>query len=254
MEKDEILKILQREFNSRISLQEKRKNIYQIILPIYSEDGDMIDIFIDLNNENKIIVSDFAKTLMKLSYSYEIDTSNKEKIFHKILSQNFVKYDNGKIYVETGIEDLYSSVMQLSQVIAKVSNMKLYKREVIRSLFFEMLTEFIDTELKKYEPVKEFFPLEGHEEYKVDFCFNHRARPVYLFGVPDSAHARLATISCLNFQKEKLNFKSAIVLESLDILSKKDQMRLMSASDKEFPSLDDFKENAIKYLERELIN
>lgn len=248
-----ILESLRKEFNDRIYFKEKRKNIYQLIIPIYHEDGDMIDIYIQPLENGIVKVCDFGKTLMHLSYSFEIDIPNKEKIYNQILSQNHVENSEGNLYIDTNINNLYGSVMQLTQVIAKISNMSLYKREVIKSLFFELLTEFVTIKLQKYQPIPDYYPIEGHEEYKVDFCFNHSPRPIFLFGVPDSAHARLTTISCLKCQTEKIVFRSVAILESLDCLGKKDQARLMSASDKEYPSLDDFQENASKYIERELI-
>jgi hypothetical protein len=255
MNTTEILDSLRQQFNNRVAFREKRKNIYQLVVPLFHEDGDMVDIFIELSSNGKktVRVSDFGKTLMRLSYSFEIDTPNKERIYRLILSENHVEEDNGKLYVVSSRDELFNSVMQLYQVIAKVSNMRLYKREVIRSLFFEMLTDFIMTKLQKYNPVPDYYPIEGHEEYKVDFCFNHRRRPVYVFGISDSAHARLATISVLKFMNENIPFKSTMVLEDLDVLGRKDQARLMSAADKEFPSLDDFQENAEKFLERELL-
>ena len=255
MNATELLTSLREEFNNRITFKERRDNIFQVLAPLYHEDGDMVDMYIQVpeNGTNSVRVCDFGKTLMHLSYSFEIDTPNKEKIFRQILSQNHINEENGNLFVDAPKEKLYSAVMNLSQVIAKVSNMRMYKREVIKSLFFELLTEFINTNLQKYEPIQDYYPIEGHEEYKVDFFFNHRPRPIFLFGVPDSAHSRLATISCLKFQTENIPFKSTIVLESLDVLSQKDQSRLMSASDKEFPSLEDFQENAMKFLERELV-
>jgi len=251
MNLENILNTLKEDFNNRVTLKKRKEGVYQLFAPIFHEDGDMLDIFLTANGNGKIRISDMAMTLMRLTYSFEIDTINKERIYKLILTQNHVNENDGKIYLDVNEEDLYSGIVQLSQVIAKVSNMRLYKREVIRSLFMELLSEYIMTELKDFEPKPDFYPIEGHEEYKVDFCFNHRPKPIYLFGVPDSAHSRLATISCLKFQNENYKFRSIAVLEDIDLLGKKDQARLMSASDKEFPSLDDFKENARKFLERE---
>jgi hypothetical protein len=253
MDSQTALQHLRDGFKNRISFRERRKNIYQLIAPLYHEDGDMVDLYVEVpeNGSNWIRVSDFGKTLMRLSYSFEIDTPNKEKIYRQIVSQNHVSEANGTLYIEVSPDDLYAGTLQLYQVIAKISNMKLYRREVIRSLFFELLTEFVMTKLPRFRPQQDYYPIPGHEEYKVDFCFNGRPKPIFVFGVSDASHARLATISCLKFQTENIPFRSAIVLESLDVMGRKDQARLMSAADKEFPSLGDFQENAEKYLERE---
>jgi hypothetical protein len=194
---------------------------------------------------------DSGLTLMRLSYSFDIDTPNKEKIFNKILKEYGVQNENDNLFIETTSDTFYPALMQFAQTISKIINMRLYRREVIHSLFFEILDEFIMSKLQKYNPQKKFYPIPDHEEYEVDYCFNHRKRPIYLFGVNNSANSRLATISCQKFINEKLNFSSLIILENLDVIGKKDQARLMSAADKQFPSLEDFQKHAEEYIERE---
>lgn len=250
----EIINTLKSQFNDFVDLRVKREGIFQLIAPIYHSDGDMMDIFIEPKENYKVRISDFGLTLMRLSYSFDIDTPNKEKIFNKILAENSVNIQDGILYLDVDINYLYSGIMQFAQTVSKITNMRLYKREVIHSLFFELLDEFITTKLSKYNPIKKYYPIEDHEEYEVDYCFNSRKRPIFLFGVNNVANARLATICCQKFIAEKINFKSLIVLENLDVIGKKDQARLMSAADKQFPSLDDFQKHALEYFEREFEN
>lgn len=243
---------LKEQFNNFFYLKEKRENILQVFAPLYHADGDMMDIFLTEIPESKLIrISDYGLTLMRLSYSFDIDTPNKEKIFNKILAENSILNENGNLFIDVKPEYIYHGLMQFAQAVSKITNMRLYKREVIHSLFFEMLEEYVMTNLQKYNPQKKFYPIPDREEYEVDYCFNHRRRPIYLFGVNNSANARLATISCQKFIAEKLNFSSLIILENLDVIGKKDQARLMSAADKQFPSLEDFQKHAEEYIERE---
>lgn len=243
---------LKEQFNNFFYLKEKREHIFQVFAPLYHADGDMMDIFLTEIPERELVrICDYGLTLMRLSYSFDVDTPNKEKIFNKILSENSIQNENGNLFIDVKPEYIYHGLMQFAQAVSKITNMRLYKREVIHSLFFEMLEEFIMTKLQKYNPQKKFYPLPGHEEYEVDYCFNNRRRPIYLFGVNNSANARLATISCQKFIAEKLNFSSLIILENLEVIGKKDQARLMSAADKQFPTLEDFKEHAEEYFERE---
>jgi hypothetical protein len=244
---------LKRQFNNFFELKEKRPDIFQIIAPIYHSDGDMLDLFIDstFNDTNKIRFCDFGMTLMRLSYTYDVDTPNKVKILNKILEESRIQNENGKLFIDAEKENAYPVLMQFAQTISKIANMRLFKREVIQSMFFEMLEEFIMTKLQKYKPQPKYYPIAEHDEYEVDYCFNGRPRPVYLFGVNNSSNARLATISCQRFIAEKIKFSSLVILESLDVLGKKDQARLMSAADKQYPALDEFKEHAEEYFERE---
>ncbi|MBI3195382.1 MAG: DUF1828 domain-containing protein [Ignavibacteriae bacterium] len=252
MSKEELLEQLSNQFRRRIEIIEKRAGIYQLLIPVYHEDGDMIELFVDSGkSENGTIrLCDFGMGVMRLSYSYDIDTENKEKIFHKILSENGLQEENGNVYLDTSLELLYPSVLQFSQGIAKVCSMRFFKREVIESLFYEMLDEFIMEKLVKYRPTKTVLPIEARDDLEVDYQFQPNGKPLYLFGVKDPAKARIATISCLEFQRASLTFESMIVHEDSEKLPRKDRKRLTSACDKQFPSLDDFKQNAEQYLER----
>jgi len=244
-----IIQHIKHQFNNRVDLYEKRRGIFQLIAPFYHEDGDMFDIFIE-EKDDKIIISDYGMTLMRLSYEYEIDTPNKEKIFSKIISENLAKEINGKIFIESTQENIYQSILQFSQAIAKVSNMRLYKREVIKSLFYEMLDEFIMTDLQQFKPESNLYPLQSRDDLEVDYLFSVSNKPLYLFGVKDNTKARLAVISCLEFQKANLSFESIVVHEDFEALSKKDRSRITSAGDKQFVCLDDFKSRGSSYISR----
>lgn len=247
------LDILRPQFTSRIELRTKRPGIDQLIAPLYHEDGDMMDIYLEeKKNNNTIRISDYGMTLMRLSYSFELDTPNKERIFRKILEENQVNEYNGTLYIDSKPESLYPAIMQLAQVIAKVSNMRHYKREVIQSLFYEILDEIVETQLQKYNPKPNFLPLPSRDDLEVDYLFNIKPSPIFLFGVKDTSKARLTTICILQFRLEKLKFKGFVVHEDFESLTRKDRVRITSSADKQFPSLDDFRENANEFFDREV--
>ena len=86
----------------------------------------------------------------------------------------------------------------------------------------------------------------------MDWGFLPNGVPLYLFALKDANRARLATISCLEFQRHNLKFKSIAVHEDIDKLGRKDRNRLTNACDKQFTSLEEFKQNALSYLAREI--
>lgn len=250
MEINEITNQLKDQFNGRIRVSEKRPGIYQLFLPFYHEDGDMIEIFLEKGNGSWKI-SDYAMAIMRLSYSYEVDTQNKEKIFQKIIAENGLKEEEGNIFINAQDEQLYPAILQFITGVTKVSSMKYFKREVIESLFFEQLEEHIFAELQEYKPERKVIPIKDRDDLEVDYAFHPNGYPIYLFGVKDVAKARLAALSCLEFQKNQQKFRSYIVHEDFEKLPKKDRARLTSACDKQFISLDDFRDNVTKFLERE---
>ena len=247
------IELLRKQFNHQITFREKRPGVLQLIFPLFHEDGDMIEIFLEnINGDGSHIkICDHGMTIMRLSYNFDIDTPNKERIFNQIISENRVNELSGNLFIETMPESLYPNILQFAQTIAKVTNMQLYKREIIQSLFYEQLREFINDSLQKYNPKPDIIPIPDRDDLEVDYKFDILPRPVFLFGVKDTAKSRLATISCLEFQRNKLPFKSFIVHEDFSAIGKKDQRRITSAADKQFVSLDDFRENAEQVFERE---
>jgi len=245
------LEILKDQFNQRLQLVDKRPGISQLMVPLFHEDGDMVDIFLEGLGGDRVRICDYGMTLMRLSYEYEVDTPNKQRILAKILSENGLKEEEGNLYIEAAPDHLYPAVMQFAQAMAKVGSMRNFKREIIASLFYELLEEFTMSQLQDFRPQKAFLPLPERDDLEVDYSFPINGTSLYLFGVKDASKARLTTISCLEFIRHKLPFRSIVVHEDFDALSRKDRSRLTSACDKQFTSLDDFRSGARQFLERE---
>lgn len=252
----EILNILRSEFNGHVALREKRPNIMQVVAPLYHEDGDMLDIFIDLPKgaEGALRISDHGLTLMRLSYSLEVDSPAKQKILSRILSENGIEERQGELFLNTTESTLYPDLMQFAQAVAKVCNMQMLKREVIHSLFYETLNDFVSSVLSTYHPEPQYMPIADRDDLDVDWRFPSSAtKDVFLYGVRDTAKARLAVLSCLAFQNKGIPFRSLMVHEDFEsALTKKDKNRITNVADKQFTTLDEFTANAEQYLAREL--
>ena len=248
---EKILNSIESNFNKRISIKQKRPGIFQLYLPLYHEDGDMVDLFISRKADGSYSLCDYGLTLQRLSYSYDIDTENKESILQRIISENSLKEENGNICLNTSSETVFTDIMHITQVYAKIGSMRYFKKEIIENLFYEILDEFIVQELSQFNPKSKVFPIPERDDLEADYSFSPNGHPVYLFGVKDASKARLATISCLEFQKANLNFRGWVVNEDFEKLPRKDRSRLTNTCDKQFTSLDDFKFSAKTFLERE---
>jgi len=248
---EKILENIKTNFNDQVKISEKRTGIYQLYLPIYHEDGDMMDLFLVPKGKDKYVLCDYGLTLQRLSYTYDVDTENKESILQKIIIENGLNDEEGNISLVTKPNSVFNDIMQITQAFAKIGSMKYFKREVVESLFYEILDEYIETELQEYKPKKKVLPMHERDDLEVDYQFSPNGHPVYLFGVRDATKARLSTISCLEFQAHKLDFKGWVVHEDFEKLPRKDKTRLTNACDKQFTSLNDFKSSVKLFLERE---
>ena len=247
------LETLKRQFNNRISFKEKRPGIIQIFAPFFHEDGDMLDIFLESRN-GKIIISDYGMTIMRLSYTYDLDSPNKQQIFERIVAENGLQEHDGNIYLETTERQLYNALFQFAQTIAKVTTMSYYKREVLKSFFYEMLEDFVITDLNRFNPQPRYITDPQKDYLEVDYHFPLGKKSIFLFGVKDSQKARLSTIACLEFQRSKIPFTSVIVHEDFENLPKKDRKLITNAADKQFTNFDDFKKGIFSYLDRESLS
>jgi hypothetical protein len=243
---------LREQFNGHITFREKRPGVVQVFAPLFHEDGDMIDIFLDrpLAGSPTVHISDHGLTLMRLSYGYDIDTPNKTRIFNRIVAENGLQEENGVLCLDAALASLYPAILQFAQTVAKVSNMQVFKREIAQSLFYEKLEGFIEDRLQKFRPRRRVFPIPDRDDLEVPYLFDI-GRPIYLFGVRDNYQARLVTISCLAFQKRNLKFKSVVVHEDIESLTKKDRSRITNAADKQFTTLEDFTAGVEEFIERE---
>jgi len=251
---EDLIKNIKKSFKNEVSIKEKRPGIFQLYLPIYHEDGDMIDLYVTAGKNGQYMLCDYAHTVQRLSYSFDIDTPNKESILNRILVENNLVEINGNICFDTKPETVFTDIMHVTQAYAKIGSMKYFKREVIESLFFEILDDYVFTQLKEFKPEKNVFPIPDRDDLEADYSFRPNGHPVYLFGIKDTTKARLATISCLEYQIHKVNFRSIAVYDNFDGIPKKDRSRLTNAVDKQFTSFDDFKSGAVTFLERERTN
>ncbi len=251
-----ILEKLKNGFNDHVAFHEKRPGIVQVMAPFYHEDGDMVDLFIDFPSvsDRPLVITDHGLTLMRLSYTYDVETSSKQKILERILSENGVTLARGRMFLETSPESLYPSILQFAQTVAKVCNMQMFNQAVVQNLFYELLDDFVKTSLSGYSPIEKHVPIADREDLEVDWCFPVSPKDIFLFGVRGSAKARLAALTCLDFQRNKTRFRSvAVHFDFENDLSKKDRSRITNAVDKQFASLADFKSGAEEFFSREAI-
>jgi len=247
-----ILSSVKKSFADQIEIYLRRENLFQIVIPIFYEDGDMVDVYLEVSAENKdkLKITDCGMTLMRLSYTYDINSPAREEIFSKLLKQNAVKFEEGVLYLDTKLEFIYQNVMQFIGCQQKIYTMRLWQKQVVKSMFFEELSKFIESHLSDFHPYKNFKPLENYPEIEVDYSLSSSKKTFFLFGVNNKDNAKNVAIALLEFQKAKLPFMSMVIHENINDLPKKEQTYLTQNADKQFPSLAYFKETGVNTLER----
>ncbi|PIQ30842.1 MAG: hypothetical protein CO186_10310 [Zetaproteobacteria bacterium CG_4_9_14_3_um_filter_49_83] len=247
-----LVEVVKHAFEGQVNLHERRKGIWQLILPVFHEDGDMIDIYVRVSPDsgNLIRITDLGLSLMRLSYNFEINTPPREKIFETLLIQNAVMEHEGELYLDSAPELLFQSVMQFVGLVQKVCNMRLWQRDTVKSLFYEDLEVFVFDKLSMFQPRQNVVPLPDYPVLEVDYVLEAKNKPFFLYGVGSQDRAKTAAIALLEFQKASLAFMGVIVYESMESMPKKAATYLTKNADKQFTSLDDFRSSGVQTLSR----
>lgn len=109
-----------------LDFYERRPGIHQVIIPIFHEDGDMVDIYVhdSPKGDGYVRICDFGMTLMRLSYAFEVSTPARERILASILINNGVERGDDGLYLDAPIGIVYQSVLQFAGCVQKVCNMR----------------------------------------------------------------------------------------------------------------------------------
>ena len=230
----------------------RREGGFQLIIPICHEDGDMVDIYLQESprGDAYIRICDFGMALMRLSYTYDLNTDTRRRIFDDILINNQVEDHDGNLRLDVPVGTLYEGIMQFAGCVQKVCNMRYWARETVRSAFYDDLSDYITSNLTPYSPVASQTPMPNAGVFSVDWTLTHNSRYFYLFGVLGNDKAKNVAITLLEFQKVSLPFISLVVHEDMEALGRRERQYLTRNADRQYPVLDDFKESAVADLRR----
>ena len=228
-----------------VDVYERRTGSFQLIIPILHEDGDMVEIYLQDGpcGDAYVRICDFGLTLMRLSYTFDVATAARQRVFASILTNNNVNNDNGNLYLDTPLTRLHESILQFAGCAQKVCNMRYWSREVIRSAFYDDLNEYVTSELTQFSPAPDISPLSDYP-ISVDWSLECNNRRFYVFGVRGNDKAKNVAISLLEFQKARLTFISLVVHEDIEEIGRKESLYLTRNADTQYPVLNDFKDKA----------
>ena len=239
---------LARQFGSQVSLEETEHGVYRVYAPFFHEDGDMYSVYFEVTG-NQVLIRDYGNTLMRVSYTYDIHTTHQKKVLSEIVSANRGELDGGELLVRTTAEQISQALMQYTQLVAKVSNIDILRRENVRSLFYEHLDGFIDSEMNGYTIKKNITPSKDRD-LVVDYVIPDK-RPLYIFGVLENTKAAKVVITCLTFQTQQMPFRSLVIHENADNLSSFNRNRLTNTVGKQYTTLEEFMNQGTRYIRDE---
>ena len=251
------IKILQKNisegFHKNIFLKEKRPNLYQVFLPFYYPDGDMIEIFLEVSaNNNIIIIQDMGMTLMRLSYNFDLNSKNKKKVFNEILNNYQMEESEGSLKIIAPCDEIFSYLMQFIQVIIKISDLEFLKRETVKNLFYEYFEKFITVDLEKFNPIKEFYPaFDTKKQYPTPYAIpikNKEHFCIYPIASDDKCNESIITIQ--HYELHNFRPETLAVFENQESIGRKPLAKLSNVVGKQFSALQGNERRIEEYFEK----
>jgi len=228
-------------FKRTISLKLRRPNLYQLYVPYYYPDGDMIEIFLAPQSSNSVLIQDMGLTLMRLSYDFSMDSKNKQKIFREILTQFTAEEKEGNIQIIAPTDQIFPYLMQFIQLITKVSDISYLKREIIKSLFYEYFDSFMHEAFDEVRKViKDFYPeFDKEEQYPSPYALvNGKPQsPICFFPIASDSKCNDSTIIIQQYELKHFQPESIAVYENMEVLGRRPVARLSNVVGKQFSTL-----------------
>lgn len=229
-------------------LKERDMGSYQLIAPLFHDDGDMMAIYIEDIDDKRVKICDRGMSLMRLSYTFDLDTDKKRRILDDMILSKGAQNDSGNIVMIAEKERVYPAIMSFSNLVSKIGSMDMLSREIVTELFYENLNDAM-TEVMLDIPYEPNYVVPSSPDYIIDFAFmNSKGKPIYLFGIKDTNKAQQTTITCLQLAKRQVQFKSIVVFNDLDGLSKFARYNILNTVGKAFSDMEGFLEGGKEYI------
>jgi len=212
--------------------------------PLTFDDGDVYSVFLQPVPSGAIQISDLGHTLMHLSYDIDTRTlrsGNRGRLFARILDESGVAEDDGKLLLETTLQQLGADVMRFGKALTRLHDLRFLTKVRVESTFFEDLERQVygivadEAKITK-DYVDERLPMK--ELYPVDFRIVGKTDPLFLFGVSGTEKARLTTITIQQFQAANIDFESLLVFANQEDIPRKDLARLSNIGGEMVSSLE----------------
>ncbi len=237
----------------KIRIITEGKERFRIFTPFMFDDGDHLAILMKVSSKGKWVISDEGHTYMHLSYDLDmkdLEKGTRQKIISSALSNFGIKDEEGELISEIEDESYGDALYSFIQGALRITDVNFLTRERVKSTFYEDFDSFIAEKVPDDRRIFNYNDDQHDPEakYVVDCKINGMKRPLFVFAVSNDDTCRDATISCLQFEKWGIPFRSLAIYEDQEAISRKVLARFSDVCEKQFSSLYLNKDRIEKYL------
>lgn len=211
--------------------------------PFTFGDGDPYQVYIQEKSSGMIRLTDAGHTLMHLSYTMDVDllfSGTRQRLMDGILQDHNVEYDDGEFYVDALPLDISKALFRLAHALTQITDLSFLNRARIQSTFYDDLDQMLInlTTEEKIQRDYIYKEMDNAEHYPIDYRFEGKRDPLFLFGIPNKDKARLVTIVLEHLIGVKAEFESLLVFSDMEKIPRGDLARLLAVGGETVPSLE----------------
>jgi hypothetical protein len=226
-----------------VTLRKTPQGFLQIITPFTFSDGDVFQLYIEEGSAGSLRLNDYGHTFMQLSYDNDLDKfreGTRRKLFDQLLAESGVREEEGKLVLDTTIEDLGRSVLKYGQAITRIYDLTFLNRARVASTFYEDLKELLYKIVDNSKITPNFILPDqpNAQDYSIDYRIEGKRGHLFLVGIASRDKARLATIVLEHWLRYNIEFDSLLVFQDQQEIPRSDLARLSNAGGEMVASLD----------------
>lgn len=106
-----------------VKLRRSREGFLQIATPFTFSDGDVFQVYLEETSAGSVKLTDFGHTFMHLSYDNDLEKfreGTRRKLFDQLLAESGIRDEEGKLVLDTTVEDLGRSIVRYGQALTRI--------------------------------------------------------------------------------------------------------------------------------------
>jgi hypothetical protein len=230
--------LLRKSVCDQFSLEKLDGGDYLVHTDKYFDDGD--ELHIVLKTDGEMVLSDEGHTMMWLSYENFNLTPTRERILSRIIGQNNVSFEDGRITVSVkSVHDFGSSLSSIVQAVIQVADMRRLSHANVASTFVEdILAAYLSSSLKDRCQIKKKIHSKTGDVIEPDIYIESES-PVLVFGVNNTEKAKEVFINLMFVRDSGDSYRTVVIIDDDAGVPSKDYRRLINAADRPIVGKDD---------------